>query len=428
MAKVLSMEEIDKLLTAINTGDTEPEDFRPAKDCRKIKIYDFKRPDKFTKEHIWAISKIHEHFSGYFTSSLAGLLCSLAHIHVASVDQLTFEEFIRSIPTPTTLGIIKLPPLNGNIVIEIDPFISFAMIDRLMGGIGESTRNQHQLTIIETAIMEEVFTCLLADLQKAWMQVTDLQPELLRIETNPQFAQITHPSEMVVLITLEAKIGDTEGMLNIVFPYETIKSIFDKLIITGSNGKTGQVITKNIELNNREDIPVKLTAEILRRNFTIQEINNWKAGTVLLPLYPKPPNTCFLFFGDKYVWNCEILPEIKSYPRSIKISGFYKSPIGTEGADNMEKVNSAVTGALQAAKINITVELGSTALCVKDVYDISEGSILKLDKYAGEPVDVKANGVLIARAEVVVIDENFGVRIIEILNTSPEQPKSDQES
>jgi len=303
------------------------------------------------------------------------------------------------------------------------------MIERLLGGIVEGSKHHHELTIIETAIMEEVFSGLMADLQKAWIQVTDLQPELIRIETNPQFVQITHPTEMVVLITLEARIGDTEGMINIVFPYETIESIFDKLIITGGNGKAGQVITKNDELNNRDDMPVKLTAEILRRNFTIQEINEWDINTVILPLYPKPPNSCFLFLGDRYVWNCEILPDIKSYPKSIKISGLYKSPFGTEGADNMEKVNSSVTGALQAAKINITVELGSTALCVKDVYDIGEGSILKLDTYAGEPVDVKANGTLIARGEVVVINENFGVRVTEILKTNDsKQLKSDQET
>ena len=113
MTEVLSQDEIDQLLTAINTGDSDTEDFRSVNDTRKIKIYDFKRPDKFSKEHIRTVSMMHETFARLTTTSLSAQLRSMAHVHVATVEQLTYEEFIRSIPTPTTLAVINMDPLKG---------------------------------------------------------------------------------------------------------------------------------------------------------------------------------------------------------------------------------------------------------------------------------------------------------------------------
>jgi len=424
--EVFSQEEIDGLLTAINAGPAEPEDFRPAPGTRKIRIYDFNRPDKFTKEHIRVFSRIHEKFSWYSTTSLSALLCSLVHIHVASVDQLTYEEFIRSIPTPTTLGTVKMSPFKGNAVIEIDPAITFSIIDRLMGGTGEGTKSQHELTSIETAVMEEVLFLFLDDLQKAWKQIIDLKPELIAIDTNPQFVQISPLNEMVILVTLDAKVGDVEGMINIAFPYDTVESELNNISNAGCNGRYKPNTVKNYQLRNRSDIPVKITAEILRRNFPIQEINKWKEGTILTPLYPIPQNTCYMRLADRYVWQCEIMPDNKSYPKSVKISDFVKDPFGTERMENMEKINPAVTDALQAAKINVTVELGSTSRSINDLYSLDEGSILELDNLVGEPLDVKANGILIAKGEAVVIDEKFGIRITEILK--PQQPAPVQEN
>ena len=112
MNEVLSQDEIDQLLTAISSGDTEADDFKPVNSARKIKIYDFKRPDKFSKEQLRTVSNMHETFARLTTTSLSAQLRSLVHVHVASVDQLTYEEFIRSIPTPTTLAVINIDPLK----------------------------------------------------------------------------------------------------------------------------------------------------------------------------------------------------------------------------------------------------------------------------------------------------------------------------
>jgi flagellar motor switch protein FliM len=414
MTEVLSREEIDQLLAAINAGDSEPED-KPPKGSRKIKIYDFARPDKFSRDQIRTVSIIHETFARLITTSLSAYLRAMVHCHVASVDQLTYEEFIRSIPTPTTLAIVNMDPLIGNAVMEIDPAISFSIIDRLFGGIGEGVTSQHALTDIEAFIMEGVIVRMLGNLREAWTTVIDLRPRLCKIETNPQFAQIVPPAEMVLLVTIEAKVGDVEGMINICIPYLTVEPIIGRL--SNLYGGWGTVThSKKNTLANREDIPVKLTAEILRRDYPIGEIKEWKEETILLPLCPLAPNHCYLKIGDRRVWRCRMMDDEKWFSKKIVVEGYAKMPFGTEDRRmEMDKVNPVVEKALETAKVRVSVELGSAAMSVKEVFGIGEGTFIELDKLAGEPVDVMANGVPFARGEVVVIDENFGVRITEII-------------
>jgi flagellar motor switch protein FliM len=432
MAKLLSENEIDQFLATINkkVRDTEPKGFKSAAGVQKIKIYDFKRPDKFSKEQIRTISMIHETFARLSINSLSAQLRSMVHVQVASVDQVTYEEFICAIPTPTTLAVINMDPLNGSAILEIDPDITFSIIDRICGGTGESTKYQHELTDIETNIMEGIIVRILGNLREAWTDVIDLRPRLGQIHTNPQFAQIVPPVIMTVLITLEAKIGDVEGMINICIPYITVEPI-DWLILppywwswseTNSYGKR--------EFVEPEYVPVKLTAEILRRNYSIKEIREWKVGTELLPQRPLSPDHCYLRIGDRRVWECEILLDNKQFAKRIKIIGLTDKPFGTEGK-KMEKsiVNPLVDDALSNVGLTISVELGTTVKTVKQVRNMGEGTFVELDEFAGEWVDVKANGVLIAHGEVVVMDEHFGVRIMKVIAPagSPGQP-SDQSS
>lgn len=229
MTDMLSQDEIDQLLTAISSGDTEPEDFKSINDNRKIKIYDFKRPDKFSTEATRTIKMMHETFARQTTTTLSAQLRTLAHVHVATVEQLTYEEFIRSIPAPTTLALINMDPLPGSAVLEIDPSITFSIIDRLFGGKGQSIKIQRELTDIEGSVMEGIIVKILANMREAWNLVIDLRPRLGTIETTPQFAQIVPPNDIVILVTLEVKVGDEEGMMNFCLPYVTVEPVVSKL-------------------------------------------------------------------------------------------------------------------------------------------------------------------------------------------------------
>ncbi|MDR0410990.1 MAG: flagellar motor switch protein FliM [Treponema sp.] len=284
MTEVLSQDEIDQLLTAISSGDTEPEDFRPTQDTRKIKLYDFKRPDKFSKEQIRTVSIMYETFARLTTTGLSAQLRSMTHVHVASVDQLTYEEFIRSIPSPTTLAIINMDPLKGNAILEIDPAITFSIIDRLFGGSGEGTKAQHELTDIETSVMEGVIVRILGNMREAWTTVIDLRPRLGQIDTNPQFAQIVPPTEMVVLVTLETKVGDVEGMMNFCIPYLTIEPIISKLSAqfwysSVRRGTTAENL--NIIKEKLSSVDVNVVAEIGAIQVSIRDVLSLQIGDVV---------------------------------------------------------------------------------------------------------------------------------------------------
>ncbi len=313
MTEVLSQDEIDQLLTAISSGDIETEEVQQPADQRKIKIYDFKRPDKFSKEQIRTVSIMHETFARLTTTSLSAQLRSLVQVHVASVDQLTYEEFIRSIPNPTTLAIINMDPLKGNSILEIDPAITFSIIDRLFGGQGEGTKVTRDLTEIENSVMEGIIVRILGNVREAWSQVIDLRPRLGNIETNPQFAQIVPPTEMVVLVTLETKVGEVEGMMNFCIPYLTIEPIISKLSAQywySSVRRGATTENLNILRERLSTIAVDVVAEIGTMELTVRDVLNLRAGDVV-----RLPN---VQVGDAMNLNIGNKPKFKCRPGQVR--------------------------------------------------------------------------------------------------------------
>ncbi|TVR32226.1 MAG: flagellar motor switch protein FliM [Spirochaetaceae bacterium] len=308
MTEVLSQDEIDQLLTAFSSGDVETEESRQPTGQRKIKIYDFKRPDKFSKEQIRTVSIMHETFARLTTTSLSAQLRSLVQVHVASVDQLTYEEFIRSIPNPTTLAVINMDPLKGSAILEIDPAITFSIIDRLFGGHGEGTNVMRELTDIESSVMEGIIVRVLGNMREAWSQVIDLRPRLGQIETNPQFAQIVPPTEMVVLVTLETKVGDVEGMMNFCIPYLTIEPIISKLSAQYwySSVRRGTT-TENLNIlrDRLSTIEVALVAEIGAMDLTVRDVLSLRGGDVIRLQNTRTSDPMVLKIGNRPKFLCK---------------------------------------------------------------------------------------------------------------------------
>ena len=308
MNEVLSQDEIDQLLTAISSGDVETEELAQPTESRKIKIYDFKRPDKFSKEQIRTVSIMHETFARLTTTALSAQLRSLVQVHVASVDQLTYEEFIRSIPNPTTLGVINMDPLKGSAILEVDPAITFAIIDRLFGGKGEGTKVTRDLTDIETTVMEGIIVRILGNMREAWSQVIDLRPRLGQIETNPQFAQIVPPSEMVVLVTLETKVGEVEGMMNFCIPYLTIEPIISKLSAQywySSVRRGATTENLNILRERLSTIAVPMIVEIGLMDLTVREVLSLNLGDVIRLPEANINESMALRVGDRKKFWCK---------------------------------------------------------------------------------------------------------------------------
>jgi len=307
MTEILSQDEIDALLTAISTGEVDTTDYSAAKEQRKVKIYDFRRPDKFSKDQIRTLQMMHETFARLTTTALSAQLRALVSVHVASVDQLTYEEFIRSIPNPTTLAVINMDPLKGSAVLEIDPSITFTIIDKLFGGMGESAKISRELTDIELSVMEGIIVRILGNLREAWSNVIDLRPRLGNIETNPQFAQIVPPNDMVVLITLETKVGEVEGMTNLCIPYITIEPVISKLSAQYwySSIRKGATDENMVIIQNRlENVELPIVAEIGEVEITMQEILELSVGDVVKLPYTSVNSDMVLRVGGRKKYKC----------------------------------------------------------------------------------------------------------------------------
>ena len=232
MPDVLSQAEIDALLQGVMTGQVDAEEAKKEADTRKIKVYDFKRPDKFSKDQIRTLYMLHESFGRLLNTYLSTHLRTLISVEVASVEQLTYQEFVQSVANPSFISVLGVPPLKGNIILEFDTAIAFAYIDRVFGGDGNTQMKTRVLTEIEDAVMRRFVTAAMNHFKDAWSNVTPMNPFLETTESNPQFMQIVTPSEMVVIITLQLRIGDTEGIMNICIPYLVLEPIMSKLTTT----------------------------------------------------------------------------------------------------------------------------------------------------------------------------------------------------
>lgn len=229
---VLSQSEIDKLLAAFATGEASAEEMKAEENQKKVKTYDFKRPDKFSKDQIRTLNMLHENFARLFNTYLSTYLRALVSVEVASVEQLTYQEFVQSLSTPSVIGILAVPPLKGNIIMEMNSGIAFSIIDRVFGGPGDNTIKPRVLTEIEEAVIRRIFDKAMGHLKEAWFNVVQFNPKMEAMESNPQFAQIVPPSDMVVIITLQTKIGTAEGFMNICIPYLVLEPIMSKLTTT----------------------------------------------------------------------------------------------------------------------------------------------------------------------------------------------------
>ncbi len=229
--EVLSQSEIDALLAALSAGEMSADELKKEEAEKKVKVYDFKRALRFSKDQIRSLTRIHENFARLLTTFFSAQLRTYVQISVASADQLPYEEFIRSIPKMTILTVFEVPPLDGRVLLEVNPNIAYAMLDRVLGGRGMSLNKIENLTEIETKIMSNLFEKAFSNLREAWESVADMDPMLTDFEVNPQFLQMVSPNETVVVISLNTQIGDISGMINICIPHVVLEPIIPKLSV-----------------------------------------------------------------------------------------------------------------------------------------------------------------------------------------------------
>lgn len=283
MGEVLSQEEIDNLLAALSTGEIDAEQIQDANE-KQVKDYDFKRPAKFSKEHLRTLEIIFEHYGRLLSTNLPVYLRKNVQVSVNSSETVTFSEFTNALANPVILSIINFNPLVGNIIMELSPNIGFAAIDRMLGGQGEPLDKAREFSEIEMTILEKLMIICMSHLREPWKNVVEIEPILERIETNPQFAQIISPSDMIAIVTLNIKIGDVEGLMNVCLPYFTLENIMDKLNtkywFSTMQDINDEEYQEHIEaLIKRVDVPVK--AILGKSSVSIVDFVNLQLGDII---------------------------------------------------------------------------------------------------------------------------------------------------
>jgi len=234
MADVLDQAEVDALLAAVDAGRVEDGETEVTAAFRthaaEVRTYDFKRPERVSKDQIRALEAIHEGFARNFGASLSGFLRTIIEVRVATIEQLTFSEFIHSLPNPTCFNLLSAPPLDGKMCLEISPLIVYPIIDRLLGGSNvEMFIPQRPLTTIEWRLVRQITDRALAHLTEVWSGLIDVRFELSETESNPHLVQIVAPNEVVVVIGLEIKMGPRAGTMSMCIPFNLIEPVIGKL-------------------------------------------------------------------------------------------------------------------------------------------------------------------------------------------------------
>lgn len=292
---VLSQAEVESLLSAMEqTAPRAPAPRKPTpaaaaapppKPREKVSPYDFKRPERVGKEQMRALQTLHEGFGRNFGAALSAMLRAIVEVKLTSVDQLTYSEFVFSLENPSCFNLLKADPLEGHLILDINPSILYPIIDRMLGGGKEpNSQTRRPLTEIELRLVHRITSLYLEELRKAWENVLPIQFDVVRVESNPQLVQIVPPNEVVVLISFELTLGELRGMLNLCIPFNSIERIGNKLSANSwispsrktSTPETVQRLTKNLR-----GAPVEMVVMLADTTIATKDLLGLRVGDII---------------------------------------------------------------------------------------------------------------------------------------------------
>ena len=321
MADILSQEEIDALLEVVEEEDIEPDELEKASDLlenKQITLYDFKRPNRVSKEQLRSIRSMHDKMARGLASDISSLMRSIVEIQLHSVDQMTYGEFLMSLPSPTSFNVFSLKPLDGKGVIELNPSIVYPMIDRLLGGKGESFETTREFTDIELNLIDQVLRVITQNMRDIWSPIMDIYPVVEAKESSPNVVQIVAQNEIVIMVIMEIIIGQTSGMMNICYPVITIESLLPKLanrdlIFNEASGRK----SRNKELKALlGGAKIELEAVLGYAELSMEQILDLQVGDIIK--LDRPANdTVIVKVDGREKFIAEI--GIRRYRRTIKI-------------------------------------------------------------------------------------------------------------
>ncbi|GHV02791.1 flagellar motor switch protein FliM [Campylobacterota bacterium] len=309
MADILSQEEIDALLDAVGDDDGEATPDALLKkekkvEQRQVTLYDFKRPNRVSKEQLRAFRSIHDKMVRALSAQISSVMRSIVEIQLHSVDQMTYGEFLMSLPSPTSFNVFSMKPLEGSGVLEINSSIAFPMVDRLLGGKGENYDTNRDFTDIELNLLDTILRVIMQNLKDAWSPVTELYPVVEAKESSPNVIQIVAQNEIVVMVVMEIIIGHTSGMMNICYPVIALEPVLPKLaardiMISDTSSKK----SRNRELKTLlGGARVSVEAVIGDAKLTLRDLFDLKKDDILILNRPADDTAILCVDGeDKFI-------------------------------------------------------------------------------------------------------------------------------
>lgn len=285
MSEVLSQNQIDMLLSGISSGDLGFTELEEKIHERKIRPYDFSIPKKINKEQVKTLSIIHENYGRILSSYLSGLLRTYCQVELLSIEEQRYFEYSNALPENNMMGVLEMPPLQGTSMITVNQSLTFAIIDRLLGGQGEAYEVDRDYTEIEVILMQKVIRecCIL--LKDAWSNVHEISPVFLRLESNSLQTQLVSPNETVVIIDLNVKIKDVEGNMSLCMPYLILEPVLDHLNIrywsesTSDGGEKKHY--KDLLFNKVNTVLMELKAILGTSHLSLRDIMDLRVGDVI---------------------------------------------------------------------------------------------------------------------------------------------------
>lgn len=284
MKQVLSQEEIDSLLKAINSGDVPTDEMEQSKN--KVKPYDFRRPFKLSREYIDTLYMIFENYAKLAGISLSNQIFDNVEMTVKAIEQISFDEFLRSVSNATVMGIFKTKPLPGDQIIAMSPSLCVQIIERMCGGASFAGFNEEKktsFTDIEISIVEEVMTGALKSFEVAWNEIIPVETELGTIGSNPQVVQVISPNEPVVLITLVVEVGTQSNFINICIPYMSFDNIIDKLSLKNRFKHNQRSIDEYQDLMRKHmmNVPIGVEVSLGKSIITVEDVLQLEMGDII---------------------------------------------------------------------------------------------------------------------------------------------------
>ncbi|GHV43666.1 hypothetical protein AGMMS49546_25930 [Spirochaetia bacterium] len=395
-----------------------------AENIPEIKGYDFKHPDRFTQEQICTLSMIHETFAGLSMIFIRTMIEKKIYIRVVSIKQLTYGEFLCGLPFPAVIGTINMDPLPGYALLEISPNISSAILNIIFGGEG-AVKEHHALTDIESNIMEGLYIGMLGYLRESWREILDLKPRLEQIDIDPRCCTIVPPTEAVVAVNFECRIGDIEGAIIFCLPYQTLYPVMDKLKIQDRSAfeiiaEADELLEQNFLVQVLDEIPVRVTVELGRTTQPLEKVKKIKKGTVI-ELEKNVRNPFDIFAGSICIGQGEVVLYNDTYViRNIDLKKirhdtplpFYLPNEDTEKGNADSENKNGYPDSLDGIKLTVSAVLDQIRQPIKTLKKLLyKNSMLELSNFNGEQVEVFAGGFRIGSGEVLMINDNFGIRI-----------------